>query len=368
MPARPSLRRASTVRFWFAPVVGASLLTITLALVPSAAAARSVTPAIAVVRGDHMVRSTQDPDIELHVREKYREGSDPRSIGRPVLFVHGLDMPGGVFDLPVPGYSLMDAAARHDHVAYAVDLRGYGRSTHPPAERVTSRPDRPLAGQQDVLADLDDVVRFALGRTGATQIDLVGLGHGAHRIGYYAMAFPETVGKLVMLSAAWNSPDPAAQADLTDPGAPDRLTADRRTAYATMPADPTPAWNARILDDSPDVYREPGVARSLAEYLAGSDRSWRIEGNPGYRVPNGPWVDRLAMARGRFVYDPAQVSTPTLVLSGTWSASPDGAWRLFYRLSTTYKRFVLVAYGTDLMHLERVAPQVQGEIMLWLNE
>jgi len=364
LPDRRSRRTASIAYPRYEPFARRLLLVVCLAVATSPVRAGETT----VVRGDHLIRSSQDPAIELHVREKYREGSDPRSIGRPVLFVHGLEMSGGVFDLPVPGYSLLDAAAQRDRVAYAVDLRGYGMSTRPSAEQATSRPDRPLAGQEDVLADLEDVVRFALGRTGASQIDLVGLGHGAHRIGYYAMAFPETVGKLVMLSASWNSPDPSLQTDLADPADPDRLAPDRRTAYATMPSDATLAWNARILDDTPVSYREPEVARALADYLAGSDRAWRVAGNEGYRVPNGPWSERFAIARGQFVYDPAQVPTPTLVLSGTWGESPDGAWRLFYRLATTYKRFVLIAYGTDLMHLERVAPQVQGEILLWLDE
>ena len=46
----------------------------------------------------------------------------------PVLLAHGATFGAELFDLPLPGYSLMSELARVGRVVYALDIRGYGHS------------------------------------------------------------------------------------------------------------------------------------------------------------------------------------------------------------------------------------------------
>src|SRR5437868_3300860 len=75
-----------------------------------------------------------DPGIQLHVRNKRPAGQDSFGADRIVLFVHGATFasePG--FDVDLPGGTWMEFVARRGFDAYFVDIRGYGRSTRPPA-------------------------------------------------------------------------------------------------------------------------------------------------------------------------------------------------------------------------------------------
>ena len=53
-------------------------------------------------------------------------GSSNRELP-PVLLVHGATFGSGLFDLPVPGYSLMEELAQNGRPVYALDIRGYGQ-------------------------------------------------------------------------------------------------------------------------------------------------------------------------------------------------------------------------------------------------
>ena len=99
--------------------------------------------------------------IELFVRNKRPQGIESFSSNRIVLFVHGVTFPSeSTFDLPLDGFSWMDFIARAGYDVYLVDVRGYGRSTRPPA--MSEPPDRnaPVATLVEAVDDVDAAVDF----------------------------------------------------------------------------------------------------------------------------------------------------------------------------------------------------------------
>src|SRR4029434_10525149 len=102
--------------------------------------------------------------LKLYVWEKYL-GSPT---GKPVVILaHGSATAGREsFDLQVPGqpsYSLMDLLAREGFDVFALDTRGFGRSTRPDGHMTT----------QEASADLNAVVDNLLKLRGRQQVHLL---------------------------------------------------------------------------------------------------------------------------------------------------------------------------------------------------
>jgi pimeloyl-ACP methyl ester carboxylesterase len=72
------------------------------------------------------IRASGAEGVSLGILEKRparRELSLP-----PILLIHGATFGAVLFDLPLPGYSLMSHLANGGRVVYALDIRGYGHS------------------------------------------------------------------------------------------------------------------------------------------------------------------------------------------------------------------------------------------------
>src|SRR6266516_8139711 len=98
--------------------------------------------------------------LKLYIWEKYL-GSPA---GKPVVVLaHGSTSAGREsFDLQVPGkpsYSLMDVLAREGFDVFALDTRGFGRSTRPEGHMTT----------QEASEDLNAVVDYLLKLRGSQQ-------------------------------------------------------------------------------------------------------------------------------------------------------------------------------------------------------
>ena len=126
--------------------------------------------------------------LKLYVWEKY-VGSPA---GKPVVVLaHGSATAGREsFDLQVPGkpsYSLMDALAREGFDVFALDTRGFGRSTRPEGHMTT----------QEASEDLNAVVDALLKLRGSQQVHLLGWSWGTQYSGMFVMAQPAKVAKYV---------------------------------------------------------------------------------------------------------------------------------------------------------------------------
>src|SRR5262245_47993519 len=205
----------------------------------------SVTPVVAqeVSGVEHWV---EHAGLKLYVWEKYFSSPTGKSV---VVLAHGSTTAGREsFDLQVPGqpsYSLMDVLAREGFDVFALDTRGFGRSTRPDGHMTT----------QEASEDLNTVVDALLKLRGRQKVHLLGWSWGTQYSGMFIMAHPEKVERYVSYAQMHvTSPDLAKRRP--------RLEAFRKTPYLSIPE---AGWKPRFASMTPVAATDPVVVEAFAK-------------------------------------------------------------------------------------------------------
>lgn len=282
--------------------------------------------------------------------------------GPPVLFVHGATLASKLYDVGgeagPSGTSWMAHVAAHGRDAFAVDLRGYGRSERPPSFDAPPDEHPPYCRHDAAVADIARAVDAMRAHTGADRIDLVGGSWGSITSGIYANRHPESLRRLVLFApihAEVNEGWLTITADPADRSRPNpALGAYRLVTRAAV----RERWDAEIPGADPTAFRpEPVFAALMDEALAGDPRSGE-HGPPAMRVPNGTLLDLHKAFSGRPLYDAADIRIPTLLICGDrdpTSTATDMA-RLAERLPGAHA--VTIANASHFAIAERAAPRV----------
>lgn len=245
-----------------------------------------------------------DPGISIHMIRKLPSGPREHS---PVLMLHAFGSPcGEAYDL-APGLSWMDDLNAGGFAAYAIDFRGFGRSSRPEA-------DAPVGRAPDAVRDVISVIEAIRKDTGTTKVSLVGWSWGAVVAPMVAIARPDLVDRMVLLGAMHAFPlpmmtDPFAAKDDHDKFAPSRVS------YQKLQADLVLAHWRMMLKGSSGLVDEPTIARvqALAERCGHTNAS----ASPKIVIrPMGPLADLFEIWRNHPIYDASAVKTPTLVIRG----------------------------------------------------
>lgn len=255
----------------------------------------------------------------------------------PVLFVHGSSFPSGLsFDFRMDGQSWMDWMAARGYDVYALDFPGYGLSDrYPDAPAPDGPPGRARAVAHDVGSAVDAILR----RTGQRQVLLVGHSWGGSVAARYAQDHAGKVTRLVLFAAI--TPRAAGPAGALDGAA-------AGPAYEEM----TPAQRIAAMDG----LRPPQEAAQLhADVFARWGGQWlasdgRSEGK--VRFPAGPGADVAELQQGGAYYDPARLAMPVLLVRGEWDAWPSDSDFRRLQAQIPDARYVQLARGTHVMHLE----------------
>lgn len=116
----------------------------------------------------------RDPGVQLFVRNKFANDKTVFTGDRTLLFVHGATYPGeATFDLRVDGHSWMEYLAERGYDVYLVNVRGYGRSSRPPAMSRPADANPPFAATEEAVRDIEAAVEFILMRRGITRLGLM---------------------------------------------------------------------------------------------------------------------------------------------------------------------------------------------------
>ena len=310
---------------------------------------------------DHRIRGGEH-GVELHVRNKRLAAMGTPDPAKVVVFVHGATFPGSVaFDHAMfGGGSWLDYLAIHGFDTYLFDVRGYGRSSRPPAPGTFPAREPPYARTPEAVADLSAVIDFVRGRAGGACVNLIGWSWGTALSAGYTAAHNEAIRHLMLVAPLWiirNTPGMAIS----------------RFVMSSLP--PPLTNNADFLGDFRTLTKKEarerwmrGLDAVTAERLmpqAEFDRWWealfRIQGKVGdarqaIRAPNGVIADLVdCWSSGRPTYEPERISVPTQLLVSEWDIDtpPYMAHELFARLkSAPYKRLEVLARGTHSMALE----------------
>lgn len=289
------------------------------------------------------------PGIELFVRNKRLSTLKKFSPERTVLYVHGATLASElVFDLPVDGASWADDLARHGWDVWFVDVRGYGRSTWPPALSEPAEANPPVATTAEAVADFAAASDFIRNKRKLDRLQLIGWSWGAVIAGSYAAQQPERVSSLVLLAPLWaypnavipNPPQKAWQEwNLADSQARVQKGVPADQIASVLPASTVEAWQQAVRASQPEAAkRSPELFRSPTGVL--HDLSWQ----------------------GKRPYDASAIKAPTLIIRGEWdeltplSLSQD----LFARLKGASRRTLV-----ELPRLSHFLPIESGRQALY---
>lgn len=164
-------------------------------------------PAIAqtprLVTEEMMVKSN-DPGIEIYVRNKRPADMSTFRPEQTVLFVHGATYPSETtFDLKLDGVSWMEYMASRGYDVWLLDLRGYGKSTRPPEMADKPEANPPIVRGDTAVKDIGTAVDFILQRRNIPRLNLMGHSWGTTLMATYTTQNAQKVERLVLYAPAW---------------------------------------------------------------------------------------------------------------------------------------------------------------------
>jgi pimeloyl-ACP methyl ester carboxylesterase len=258
---------------------------------------------------------TKEGGVKLAVYRK-RLGA-PDGTRRPVLFfVHGSSASAQpTYDLSIPGrddVSMMNVAARWGYDVWAMDHEGYGRS------------DR-TSGNSDIASGVEDLKAAAdliQAETGEARMHMMGESSGALRVGAYAMARPDRVGRLVLQAFTYTG---AGSGTLSK-------RAEQTEYYRTHNRRPRDAGMLKSIftRDRPNTTDDDVIEAFTKAELPFGDS-----------VPAGTYLD---MTVNLPIVHPDRVTAPVLLVSGQYDgiASLDDICDFFKKLPNGDKQITIV--------------------------
>jgi pimeloyl-ACP methyl ester carboxylesterase len=335
----------------FGSVIG--LLVIVFSLAPTSRAETAMQ--------EFMVPAS-DPGIQLYVRNKHPAGADKFTADRILIYVHGATYPSeAMFDLPVGGASMMDSLAARGWDVWLLDVRGYGRSTRPPEMDKPAADNKPIVDTATAVRDVGSVVDFVKSHRQVQKVNLMGWSWGTAVMGLYTTTHNANVGRLVLYAPLWLIKE-KVPTDAPALGAYRTVT--REAAYNR--------WLKGVADDKKGALIPPGWFEMFADVAFATDPEGAKQSPPVLRAPNGVAQDgRDYWMSGRPLYQPSDITVPTLLIHAEWDADlPTYQTAAYFAelKSVPYKRWVELGEGTHMVMVEKNRAQFIHEIEMFLEE
>jgi pimeloyl-ACP methyl ester carboxylesterase len=265
----------------------------------------------------------------------------------PMLLLHGATFAARLFDLPRPGYSLMNALASRGRAIYALDVRGFGSSLGGSAMDEAPERNPPVGRVDDAIDDVAAAVDLILDRQEAARLDLLGFSWGAMLAGRFAGASPGKIMRLGLYAPLYAD---IQSAWLDRAAAGPTLGAYRMVGLADL----VERWNGDVPAGDAGRYRDAGIPELLFGAIARLDPRAFSHRPPAFRCPNGPLADLCEIRAGRPLFDPGKLSRPTLIVRGAddTTSTDAGAARLLADIAAPDKHYRVIAPGSHFLCLE----------------
>ena len=276
----------------------------------------------------------------------------------PVLFLHGSSFPAALaFNFKMDNYSWMDHVAGNGYDVYALDFLGYGNSDRYPEMQNSSVTRKPVGRAIEIYKDVDLAVHFITQKTGKNKVYLIAHSWGGSVAVLYATKFPDRIARLVLFAPVTEKQEATIAENIE--GSYEAMTpAQRIAAMKNL----TPTGEACQLHK--EVFETWGHQWLQSDPLAGKFKSDSV------RFPSGPVQDLEDLLHGKSYYNPAAIKAPTLIIRGEWDSYPNNndAETLFKSLANAAeKKYVVIASGTHVMHLEKNRFQLYDEVLHFLQ-
>ncbi|MFL5434777.1 MAG: alpha/beta hydrolase [Myxococcales bacterium] len=309
---------------------------------------------------EHMIPAKDGAGIELYLRNKHPAGQDKFGPEKILLFVHGSTYPAETaFDLPLGGTSWMDYIAQRGFDVWLVDVRGYGRSTRPKEMDEPAQNNPAIVRTETAVKDVTAAADFIRQKRGAPRIVVMGWSWGTTIMASYTVQNLDKVERLVLYAPQWLRSTPPL---ISGEG-----------AYRTVSIDSArDRWLKGVPEDKKATLIPPGWFEQWAEATFATDPALSKETPKKLRAPNGTLADTKDFwSSGKPVYDPAQITVPTLIVHAEWDQDlpTPMARAVFEKLTAAhYKRFVEIGEGTHTIIMEKNRMQLFREVQMFLEE
>ena len=292
--------------------------------------------AIAAITGAE--HSVQNGPIKLYVWEKYA-GTQPGK--KVVVLAHGSATAGREsFDLQVPGVpdvSLMDVLAEQGFDVFALDTRGFGRSTRPESHMTTA----------EASEDLNAVVDYIAKLRGVAKVDVLAWSWATQYGGMFVMAHPEKVGKYIAYAQMHlDSPDLAKRRQ--------KIDVFRKNPYIVIPE---AGWKPRFASMTPASANIAAVVDAYAHAAA------QVE----TRTATGPQLDMVTIMP---MLNARSMTVPVMLIHGEYDDVADlqGLLPFFQALPNPDKRYVVVPEAGHMMMFQKGRGRFQRAVLDFLRE
>jgi pimeloyl-ACP methyl ester carboxylesterase len=316
-------------------------------------------PVVPKVEAEESLRSTP-AGVDLALRRRVLTPVPAEARNKVVLLLPPVGIPSAAaFD--VKDYSLMDFLAGRGFDAWAVDYRGFGRSSSAPVVIGPNRQPAPTPRLEHTLADVKEAIDTVLASTKARDLTLIGYGYGGVVAALAAERYPEKVSRLVLYNTAFSfklgklGSQLRQRAVESKPG----IINTQLPAYQEIDWEngPLKEWQTmmggRPLADQAAI-EAVATAFYATDYLTESGGKRRV------RRPTGPLLDMYRIWSARPAFDPVKIKVPTLVLRGELDplAEPNLSKRL---KGTKIVREVVIKNATHWMLYEKSRSQLLEE-------
>jgi pimeloyl-ACP methyl ester carboxylesterase len=295
-------------------------------VVPASQPAPQPTP---IVLTEHKTAGA-DPGVELYLLEKRSAAEAKAPKAKVVIFLEPFGVPTAkAFD--VPGLSWMDSLAGAGYDTWALDFRGFGQSSRPPAMSQKPMANPPISTTAEAVRDLDAAISFISKQRGVEQVSLVGWSWGGVVGGAYAAAHPARVDKLVLHGAMHAFSLPMMTKPMESaPGVMKPLP-----AYLPVSFDLTTKahWNMMMAGRP---LATPASIEAVSKVFMTSDPTPGQHTPPTVRRAMGPMVDLYSIWSDKPIYDATKITAPVLVIRGKDDHFADPT--LFCSLTSSHDR------------------------------
>jgi pimeloyl-ACP methyl ester carboxylesterase len=284
-----------------------------------------------------------------------------------ILFVHGATIASVLFDLPVPGYSLMQAYANDGWWTFACDLTGYGNSVKPAAMTKDPSECSLICTGRQALIDIEQVTKEILKRTGQTKIHLVGGSWGSLTAARFAIDHADLVERLILIAPLFGSRNESWLATLGKPNNLEEINPKLGGYRFVDMASLLSRWDPEIPAGQEHERRDPAVLQAMFQAELAADPLGATKHT--FRVPNGTLHDLHHVFLGRPLYEPERLNIPCLLIRGEQdqtSTQSDMAL-LYKRIGSADKHMLTLPNAGHFIQAERNAPALQKVLLEYLR-
>jgi pimeloyl-ACP methyl ester carboxylesterase len=320
--------------------------------------------ATAFLRQSFRIPSSNARWLSLHLHAVIPSEPSPRA----ALLLHGATLASYVFDLPIPGYSLQERLAAAGWASYALDVRGYGRSSRPVPGDPGCPADRPFSTATEGVADAADAVRFLRHDRRHAEVILVGYSWGTILAGRFVTAYPDAVSRMILFAPIYGTPNARWIGQLGAPGGPAHSDVGLGGYRWTTADELQVRWDSEIPTEEKSLWRANEVLQAVLQTALESDPLSLTRTPPAFRSPTGCGVDLFRAFSGYAAFDASKIEVPTLLVRGdsdTTSTEADSL-RLLERLESRDKHSITIPSGTHFACFEYCAPLLFDALLAFL--